>query len=202
LLHDDIGQNLVAARLVFSSFSKLCDRCSDTARETMDEVNSLLESTIDTIRAMVPDLYSVHPYGEELVSKRGLKDAIEWYAKTVLVQPGVELAVDIDGAVEEMPEDFKQNLYRIVQECLQNVMKHSKASSVELRCKVEGESLRVSVKDDGVGFDDIRLKEGGFGLRLMRERIRSMNGILTIRSGRDKGTEVLAEFSTQQITGG
>ena len=196
VLHDDIGQNLATARLAFSSFTKLCDKCSDAARETMDEVSSLLESTINTIRAMISDLHPVHPYGEELVSKRGLKDAIEWYAKTVLVQSGIELSVDIDGAVEEMPEDFKQNLYRILQECLQNVMKHSKASSIELRCKVEGDRLMVSVKDDGVGFDDIRLKEGGFGLRLMRERVRSMNGILTIRSERGKGTEVLAEFST------
>jgi signal transduction histidine kinase len=113
------------------------------------------------------------------------------------VQSGIELAVDIDGAVEEMPEDFKQNLYRILQECLQNVMKHSKASSIKLRCKVEGKSLRVSVKDDGDGFDDIRLKEGGFGLRLMRERVRSMNGILNIKSERGKGTEVSAEFLNQ-----
>jgi signal transduction histidine kinase len=195
LLHDDIGQNLVAARLVFSSFSKLCDRCSDTARETMDEANSLLESTINRVRAIVSDLHHAHPYGEELVSKKGLKDAVVWYAKTVFVQPGVEIAVDIDGAVEEMPEDFKQNLYLIVQECFQNVMKHSLASSVELRCKVDKERLIFSLKDNGVGFDDIRLKKGGgVGLRLMRERVRSMNGVLTIRSEPHKGTEVLAEF--------
>ncbi len=195
ILHDDIGQNLVAIKMAISTCLK--EDAPAATKEKLGEVCSVLESTIGAIRGMCSDLYPVSPYGESLIDKRGLVDAATWYVNNVLESAGITGYIDMEGDVEMLPEAYKQCVYRVLQECIQNVVKHSSASRVDVRCSVDGERLRLSVRDNGIGLPSKgrgSRQSSGVGLRLMRERVKSLKGALTIRSQRGKGTEIIAEF--------
>ena len=88
-----------------------------------------------------------------------------------------------------MPGDRQQQLLRIVREAVTNAARHGKAEVVHVEFK-NGNGLRLRIRDDGVGFDPTTARPGGFGLRVMRERARSIGGELTIDSRPDLGTEV------------
>jgi PAS domain S-box-containing protein len=209
LLHDDIGQNLVAINMALSSYISTVKSSSeqDTALETLREAGTLLKETIDSIRNMCKDLYPVSPYGKRVMGSNGLAGAIRWYISNVLAPAGIEAEVDACEAVEGFSGEFKKQLYRILQECLQNVAKHSSATKVKISCHVDGDIFHLSVDDNGVGIEEtvIKAAEGhsgkgsSIGIRLMRERIRAMGGNLVITSERNKGTLVVAEFLMPKV---
>lgn len=85
-------------------------------------------------------------------------------------------------------DDIKINMYRIVQESLQNISKHAKASLVELKIKKDGESIILLISDNGIGFDNVSNKNSGIGLDNIRARIKSLNGDFFIKSAKYSGT--------------
>ncbi|VAV85184.1 diguanylate cyclase/phosphodiesterase (GGDEF & EAL domains) with PAS/PAC sensor(s) [hydrothermal vent metagenome] len=204
LLHDDIGQNLVAVNMALSSYvSATASSDADCAAlVTLGEAGDLLQETIDSIRNMCKDLYPVSPYGERVMGSKGLVGALMWYAGNVLSPTGIEVDVDACDIVEELSDEYKQHIYKILQECLQNIAKHSSATSVKITCSLSTDVFRISVEDDGVGLQDrdCVVDEGGtakgasIGIRLMRERIKAMDGTLSITSKIGIGTCVIAEF--------
>jgi PAS domain S-box-containing protein len=200
ILHDDIGQKLVAIEMGILVAIRSSDDDSLELVNKLKDANMIIRGTIDSIREMSSDLYPVNPYEVDLLGKKGLAYATNWYVKNVLSAAGLKAEVSIDNIVDSEPYDFKQSLYRILQECFQNAMKHSSASLIKVKCDVDGAILRLSVEDDGTGFsnDEPDSEKGGVGLRLMRERVKDLNGVLTINSRRGKGTEVIAEFPLGQ----
>ncbi|VAW36248.1 response regulator receiver sensor signal transduction histidine kinase [hydrothermal vent metagenome] len=204
LLHDDIGQNLVAINMALSSYisatSSLGAECP--ALVTLREAGDLLQETIDSIRNMCKDLYPVSPYGERVMGSKGLVGALMWYAGNVLFPVGIELDLDACEDVERLSDEYKQHIYKILQECLQNIAKHSSAGSVKIRCSFSSGTFRISVEDDGVGIkaDAYDAEDRGgsvgasIGIRLMRERIKAMDGTLSITSEAGTGTSVVVEF--------
>lgn len=197
LLHDDIGQRLVAIEMGLSAYIMTLEDSSCKAAKRLGEVNSLLRETIGSIRSMSSDLYTSNPYEEELIGENGFIDAAAWYAENLLAPAGVSVEMDIDERVDALSNEYKFCMYRVLQESFQNIVKHASASRVKLACKVEGDRLLFSVKDDGEGLSRTGGTTGtgaGIGLRLMRERIKSMNGTLAINSLKGGGTEVVAEF--------
>jgi len=204
LLHDDIGQNLVAINMALSSYISGTSSTGETssALTTLGEAGELLQETIDSIRKMCKDLYPVSPYGERLMGSKGLVGALMWYAGNVLSPVGIKVDVYACDIVEELSDEYKQHIYKILQECLQNVVKHSSASLVKVRCSLEKGRFRISVQDDGVGISDPDFDEGAedknrgasIGIRLMRERIKAMGGTLAITSKVGLGTSIEAEF--------
>jgi len=204
LLHDDIGQNLVAINMALSSYisAAASTRAEAGALATLSEAGDLLQETIDSIRNMCKDLYPVSPYGERVMGSKGLVGALMWYVGNVLSPAGIEVDLDACEDVERLSDEYKQHIYKILQECLQNIAKHSSASLVKIRCSFSSGIFRISVEDNGVGIkdrcydaDDV---EGGIGasigIRLMRERIKAMDGTLVITSRVGLGTCVSAEF--------
>ena len=107
----------------------------------------------------------------------------------------VNVTIDLDRYNGGLSRDTEMNLYRIVQEALNNVMKHAQASTVHVALRQEGASVRLTVVDNGVGFapDAVRAREGdgpGFGLTGIAERVRLLRGTLTVRSSPGQGTTV------------
>jgi PAS domain S-box-containing protein len=197
ILHDDIGQQLVAIEMGISTYIRDRDSGRKATLGRLSDTNTLLRATIESIRTMSSNLHPVNPYEEELLGKKGFTHAAHCYVNNVLKPNGINAEIDIDETVEELPDDYKRRIYRVLQECLQNVMKHSGASNVVIIFRADKNTLLFSVKDDGKGLpnDDIVARaRSGVGLRLMRERVKSMNGTLTVISAPGKGTEVRAEF--------
>lgn len=183
VLHEGIGQNLVAIKIAFES------------GENVSELVPIINTTIQATRSLTTDLYS------PILDKSNLINALEWYARSVLKPKDIKVSLDIDQAVDELNDDFKKDVYRIIRECFQNILKHSSASNVKVKIKKVKDCLQIKVKDNGVGFSikGSKVKSGeGIGLRLMREWVKSLNGRFNIKSQPGKGTEITIELPDEK----
>jgi signal transduction histidine kinase len=120
----------------------------------------------------------------------GLEPALRWQAKEFSHRTGVPVSVTIQSKLDRFPEPVRICLYRIIQEALTNCAKHAEAHRVTLTIKVEGDVVFASIQDDGIGFDAQRLQTQGLGLLGMWERVRALEGQVTITSQPGTGTLV------------
>jgi signal transduction histidine kinase len=115
----------------------------------------------------------------------------------------IALEIEEEG-IPPLKLEAETALFRIAQEAISNVLKHSRCTRARVALRAEGETLALEVADDGVGLDDSgaqRRFAGGFGLVGMRERAETLGGSLEIKSGRGKGTSVIARLPLRRITG-
>jgi signal transduction histidine kinase len=127
----------------------------------------------------------------ESLEKEGLVGALAKQAATLRARYGITVDDFVD-AEPEAPIAVKEALFRIAQEALNNTAKHARASHVELRLKVAGDSLVVEIRDDGAGFDASGQFPGHLGLESMRERAHRLGGSVEIISSTGQGTIVRA----------
>ena len=116
----------------------------------------------------------------------GLIPALEWQAREVSRQTGLRVDVAATGVSDELPEEFKTCIYRVVQEALHNVTRHAAAGSVRIVAQQEPRRLVLSIQDDGQGFDVKRSR--GLGLLGMEERVAHLGGTLQFVSEPGRGT--------------
>jgi len=116
----------------------------------------------------------------------GLIPALEWQAREVSRQTGLRVDVAAGGVSDDLPEEFKTCIYRVVQEALHNVARHAGAGSVRVVAQQEPRRLLLSIQDDGRGFDVRRSR--GLGLLGMEERIAHLGGTLQLVSEQGSGT--------------
>lgn len=191
MIHEGIGQNLVAVKLAYQHCLKGCRCESDELKVKMSRILNLLDETIKISRAMTADLYPAP------LKDMGLFNAVKWHVESILRPSGIEVFLDIDGEVETLTEKVKQVIFSIIREGLQNISKYASATEVEVTCRRQNGVMRLVVRDNGAGFsqDGIRTKPGcGFGLVLMKEWAKSVQGELSINSAPGKGTAVVFEF--------
>ena len=189
-LHDGPIQGVSAAALSLEAV-RLMLMSGDGARaaETLETICKELSEEAMNLRQIMSDLRP------PVLEQRGLVPAVRELAARVSRELGAPVEVH-GGHDVDLPPDVETLAYRVVQEALSNVVKHARASSVEVRIESSTGSLRVEVIDDGRGFDpaDARtfLEEGKVGLASMRERSELAGGTFAIRSVRGKGTTVMA----------
>jgi len=131
----------------------------------------------------------------------GLGAALHWYAEEFGRRTGVAISVTEREATPRLPQLVEGVLFRIAQEALTNVVKHARASKVQIGLGMQGGMLRLSVADDGCGFDASRLqpptRQGGWGLMIMRERAESAGGRFHLETSPSHGTCVVVEVRAQ-----
>jgi signal transduction histidine kinase len=180
-LHDDAGQLMVAAHM---SLDDALKDLPPAVRERMRDVKILLTRVDERIRDLS------HELRPAMLDHLGLVPAVEFLAASVAQRSGLRITVDstLSG---QLPSKLAIAFYRIVQEALTNVRRHARASTIQICFRNHGPSVRCSVTDDGVGFNQERLKRSsspGLGLLGIQERLNALGGILNIRSERGKGT--------------
>ena len=116
----------------------------------------------------------------------GLMPALEWQAREVSRRSGVKIAVAADNVSDSLPDEMRTCIYRVAQEALQNVFRHSGAKSAVVTVRQDAGSLVLSVEDDGSGFDPERTR--GLGMLGMEERVRQLGGRFEVQSAPGKGT--------------
>jgi len=116
----------------------------------------------------------------------GLVPALQWQAREVWKRSGVWVEVDAETVPEELPEEHRTCIYRIVQEALHNCVQHAEAHHVKITVKREKAGLRLAIEDDGKGFRPNR--EKGMGLLGMQERVTHLGGQFAIESAPASGT--------------
>ena len=186
ILHENIGQHLTVINLAWSHLLKLLPKNEETM-ESAEEIQSLLEETIKTTRAITSELYPSVPTGLEI------KEVLSWYGDSFLKHNNVKTFIDIDPGTEELSEGTRELILKLVKESIQNSIKHADPSEVDVKVYEEHGSLKIKVEDNGRGFSEDgppRKRDGGIGLILMRERVKEHRGTLNIESSPEGGTSV------------
>ncbi|UCH86156.1 MAG: PAS domain S-box protein [Dehalococcoidia bacterium] len=193
-LHDETAQSLMlmAQRLDSLASSANKRRNKDVTAELQEVRGTTIEALME-LRRLAQDLRP------RILDDMGLVPALEWLADDLTQQDGIEARVEVDGTVPRMSEEGQLLLFRIAQEALRNVGKHSGASEATLSLRVDDDRLEMRVVDNGHGFTlpkavgDLAAT-GKLGLLGMHERARLLGGTLDIRSERHGGTTVVVEL--------
>lgn len=184
-IHDGISQRLVTLSYRLDAAAQaLDDRAALT--EQLERARDLADLTLQEARAAISGLRP--PVLDDL----GLSGGLASLARSI-----PQVGIEVDLADTRLPDHIELALYRIAQECLQNVVKHAGASSTRLTFRVDGDVARLEIADDGVGFDTFEHplgadEMGGYGLLSMAERAEIVGGRLNIRSRPGAGTTVTA----------
>ncbi len=194
-LHDGIGQMLAAAHLQVKSASELLARGERVLAEScLRRVTDVTQEAKETIRTYLHGVKNGSTGGQGLVSK--LRRDLQEYSRNYDIPADLVVSPELDG--KRIDAAVEAQLQPIIQEALTNVRRHGGAASVRvIFASCDGE-VRVTIEDDGRGFDPegIRVKQG-FGLRSMRGRAEAAGGLLEINSTPGKGTRVIVRMPWQ-----
>jgi signal transduction histidine kinase len=186
-LHDDTLQAMGGLKVLLSGAARLDD--AEAMRAAMREATEQLTDHIAALRSLIAELRP--PALDQL----GLAPALESLASRTATNNGLEIRSDV-----RLPEDrrldpqVETTVYRIAQESLTNVVKHARATSVDLAVRCDGDQIDLTVGDDGVGFDVETPATDGFGLAGMRERVELAGGELEVLRGPGGGTLIHARL--------
>jgi signal transduction histidine kinase len=188
-LHDELGQSLTALKANLLSLE--AGQAGDGLK--LEDCVRLLDGAIQNVRELS---HLLHP---TILDDFGLDAALRWLAEGFTTRTGIE--VDYQSAFAgRLPEDTETHLFRICQEALTNVARHSGATRVEIRLRQEGERIKLAIADNGRGLaGGRRAEDAGMGLIGMRARARNVGGELTIRSTEGAGVKVEANVPAQEL---
>jgi len=184
-LHDETTQSLVALRMRLQA--ALAAAPPGELRARLEETSALAVRTLDEVHRMIVDLRP------SVLDDLGLKSAIRWYADRHLEPLGIAARCEFSGLDGRLPAQLETAVFRVVQEALNNVGKHARASSVLVQAALRDGELSLEIEDDGKGFDPaaVPAAEGsGWGLLGMRERVEMLGGALHVDSAPGKGTHI------------
>ncbi|HEX4997663.1 MAG TPA: sensor histidine kinase [Terriglobia bacterium] len=188
LLHETVAQSLAALKMELSVIKRSRSRDSDEAREALDEALSLANTCIREVRTVS---YLLHP---PLLDEVGLSCALQWYAAGFERRSGITTRLELPPELDRLPRDIETTVFRIVQECLTNIHRHSGSDSASIRIETSAEHLSVEIRDQGRGIPAAAPSGAGspgVGIMEMRERAKELGGSLSIHSS-ESGTGVTA----------
>lgn len=186
-LHDAVGQMLSAMTMELGNLESLIPSSPEKLRERLNEARELNAETLRGVRDLAMGLRPT------MLDELGLGPALRWQGREFSRRSGVPVTVQIDGDLSELPETHRTCIYRIVQETLTNCAKHANAKSIRISVYGRHDWVTLSIQDDGVGFDPDRTPAEGLGLVGIQERVRELEGKVTIISQPEKGTIVEVE---------
>ena len=192
-LHDEIGQSLGSLLVDVGRLSALVPAAQDTTTTLVGKIRGEAERVIQSVRNMA---LLLRP---SMLDDLGLIPALEWQAREVSRQGSAEVEVVAEGIPDHLPDAYRTCVYRLVQEALHNVARHAGARRVIIDVRQTAGALRVSIQDDGRGFDPAHAQ--GLGLLGMKERVKDLGGTLGIESHPGSGTVVHAELPLPRAKG-
>ncbi len=189
-LHDEVGQSLNALRVDLGNLAAITPAGEKEAHRLLETARSLADESIGKLRDMA---LLLRP---SMLDDFGLVPALHWQAREVARRTGMHVEVVAEDLPEELPDGHRTCVYRVVQEALQNASRHAGASRVRIVVRLEPSQIRLSVEDDGVGFDTVRVR--GLGLTGMKERVEHLGGALVLRSQPGRGTLLKVDLPVEK----
>jgi signal transduction histidine kinase len=190
-LHDEFGQVLTAIGSMLSRAGKQAEEGSPL-REDLQEVQGIAQSTLNNIRTLSQALHPV------LLEEAGLESTLDWYIPTVGRQAGLTLHYEKTGQSFPVETSAGVHIYRVLQEALNNVSRHSGARDAWIRLKFLYDSLELEVEDHGTGFVTEKMQRG-IGLVAMRERAELIGGTLAVSPRPQGGTRVCLQIPREKL---
>jgi signal transduction histidine kinase len=192
-LHDELGQALTALKMDTASLINRLPPRSKLLRERAQAMSEQIDATIKTVRRMSSQLRP------GMLDDLGLGPSIEWYAQEFQTRTGIVVETEVMAEELDLDHTRATALYRIFQETLTNVARHSKATTVKAKLEIEDSDIRLEIADNGQGFDPVQVRgKRSLGLLGMRERAEMAQGSLEIEGAPGKGTKVIVKVPLGQ----
>jgi PAS domain S-box-containing protein len=193
-LHDSAGQTLTVLGLSLAQLVENAALVAPALAQEGKEIEGVVQQLHREIRTTS---YLLHP---PLLDECGLASALNWYVEGLAERSHIAITLDVAANVGRLPSDMELAIFRLVQECLTNIHRHSGSKTALIRVAREAESVRTEVRDQGKGISPERLLEiqshgSGVGMRGIRERIRQFHGEMKIESN-GSGTSVIVTIPT------
>jgi len=189
-IHDELGQVLTSLKMNLTLLGKSIpsDKTIPNRKEILDEIDTMkfvIDNSVKRIKRIITELRS------EVLDNLGLIPAIEWHISKFRKTSGIKIDFKNLWGESELNKDISIAIYRILQEALTNVGRHSKATQVEIKIEKEENKFKIEVQDNGIGIKQELSKESkSFGVLGMRERAIILGGEFTIENVRPNGTKV------------
>lgn len=191
-LHDSVGQMLAALNMNLSSVRTDVERLAKTASALTDSEN-LVQQMSTEVRTIS---HLLHP---PLLDEAGLASALRWYVDGFVLRSKIKVALDLPEDFGRLPRESETAIFRVVQECLTNIHRHSESPIARIRLRQHDDQVSVEIEDKGKGIPPEKQEEmnssgtPGVGIRGMRERLRQLGGTLEFRSN-GSGTLVTVQL--------
>lgn len=189
-IHDQLGQELTALKMDIAFLARKIEKSKDMPDfegilEGLRSMSDITDQTINSVRRIARELRP------DILDKLGLKDAIEWHAEEFTKRTGIRSSVSFSDSEFQLGQNLDTTIYRIVQEALTNVARHSGANFVKLGLILNGKKIYLSIEDNGKGITEEEIKNAkSLGLVGIKERAHSVNGQISITGIKDKGTKL------------
>jgi len=191
-LHDDVSQSLAYAKMMLGAL-----RTASSGPQMQDaaaRVEQVLDETITRTRELMNDLST------PLLYEHGIVEAVSWSAAATRERHDLPVELQVTGNVVRLPQDIEITVYQAVKELINNVVKHASSPRLDIEIAFSGGWLRVTVADQGRGFNLEETRphlSGGFGLRNIRERLAYIGGELTVETSAGNGTRCTITIPTE-----
>ena len=187
-LHDDTVQSLIAMGQRIELVKEMLDN-SDEARTRLGEVRAMVTGAIASVRQFSRDLRPL------TLEDLGLTAAMQYLVNQLAQSEGIEVNLEVEGKIEDLPTDVEVAIYRILQEALNNIKKHAHASWVNVVAQFTPQQIELTVRDNGRGFEVPETltdfaSNGSFGMMGLQERARLFGGNVFVQSAPKQGTIV------------
>jgi signal transduction histidine kinase len=196
-LHDSIGQMLAALSMNLAGVRADIDRLTRTTSAVIDS-EDLVQQMSTEVRTIS---HLLHP---PLLDETGLPSALRWYCDGFSQRSKIDVDLDCPSDFGRLPRDVETAIFRLVQECLTNIHRHSGSATATIHLHHDGDEVVVSVEDHGKGIPTEKLDEmtlpgtAGVGITGMRERVRQLGGTLAIDSD-NQGTKIIARIPIPEM---
>jgi len=189
-LHDSAGQTLTVLAMNLAQFVQEAARSAPSLATDAEAIQETVQQLNREIRTAS---YLLHP---PLLDENGLSSALAWYVQGLVERSSLEVTLDISPDLGRLPRDMELAIFRLVQECLTNIHRHSDSKTASIQITRDERLVEVNIRDSGKGMSPSKLAEiqsqgSGVGIRGMRERLRQFHGTLRIESD-SSGTRISA----------
>ncbi len=186
-IHDTLAQGLAATSVQLTLAKKNVNGASEALGHHLDTAHQLVRESLAEARDSIWNMRS------HVLESSDLEGALKEILKQRCDGTGIETSVEVSGRSRRFAPILENNLLRVAQEAIFNATKHASAKHIVVKLDFRERQFRLSVRDDGCGFDTTHppMGDGGFGLTAMRERAAELKGDLNIRSGPQQGTEII-----------
>ena len=188
-IHDELGQSLTALKMDLTSLKKKTETDPTCLEQEINSMLEIVDRTLNTVRTITSELRP------GVLDQLGLVAAMEWQLQEFETRSGLTFDAHLDESLPVLPEDIQIALFRIFQELLTNIVRHSKANHITLSLTRKGTNLTLMVHDDGIGIETENISSNvSLGIIGMKERTQFLGGNFEIRGNPESGTTIIVEI--------
>ena len=193
-LHDAVTQTLFSASLIAEAIPLQLQYEAEAAMENLEKVRRLTRGALAEMRMLLLELRPT------ALVEANLEDLLRQLAEAVTVRHEVDITIEADAKQRpKLPPEVQLSFYRIAQEAFNNITKHANAEQVDVRLVSDVDKVKLTIQDDGSGFDPNAIPPGHFGVAIMHERAAAIGASLRVGSRPGHGAQIAVEWRQERI---